>query len=238
MATLNLCIDQGNTRIKIAVFQGPELISSSIISQIQDIPAWLISNDFHVGHSIWSSSADEPSALEIPGKMTVLEPDTPLPVKIEYDNYKSLGNDRKANACAAMVIFPNKNCLVIDAGTCITYDLIRSDKTFIGGAISPGLEMRAKAMHRFTSRLPEIKAPFENLTSGNSTSSCLVSGILHGALLEAEGRIEELSQQLEDLHVLLCGGDASYFESGLKNPTFADSNLTLRGLNEILQFLK
>lgn len=238
MATLNLCIDQGNTRIKVAVFEGAELKSFVVIPQIQEISNWLTTNNYHIANSMWSSSASQSTPVELPGKLIILEANTPLPITIDYDSFESLGNDRKANACAAAAIFPNKNCLVIDAGTCITYDLVRSDKTFVGGAISPGIEMRAKAMHQFTARLPEIKAPFENLTIGKSTHACLHSGVLHAALLEAEGRIAELSQQFEDLHVLLCGGDASYFESGLKNPTFADSNLTLRGLNEILQFLK
>ena len=238
MEAINLCVDQGNTRIKFALFDHDRILHSMVVDTIDELNQWLQGQDIHQLNVIYSTSGQDKSAEIQVSSLLFLDHHTPLPIALHYDSPLTLGNDRKANACGAFALFPGKNSLIIDAGTCITYDIVNKEAVFVGGAISPGIQMKARAMSEFTARLPEILPPFENLTSGQSTSQCLHSGALHGSILEAQGRIDELSQQFDDLHVLLTGGDATYFESALKNATFADSNLTLRGLNEILKHQK
>ena len=147
---------------------------------------------------------------------------------------ETLGVDRIAAVCGAFALFPEKNCLVIDAGSCITYDVLDQKGNYCGGSISPGLEMRLKAMHTFTARLPLVKVNQQVNLIGNSTESCLQSGALYGVLAEIEGIVEKYNQNYAELRVIMCGGDASLFENQLKPTIFVAPDLVLKGLNRIL----
>jgi len=159
----------------------------------------------------------------------------PLPINNRYKTPETLGVDRIAAVCGALEIFPNRNCLVIDAGTAITYDFMDCDKNYWGGAISPGIAMRFKALHTLTERLPLIGATENFQLTGDSTETSIQSGVLYGVIGEMDGFISKYLNLHPDLGVVLTGGDTFFFENNLKQPIFAARELVLSGLNRILQ---
>ena len=160
---------------------------------------------------------------------------TPSPLINAYQSPKTLGSDRLASAVAGNFLHKNKNVLVIDAGTCIKYNFINSDNEFVGGAISPGLEMRFKSINTFTAHLPLLKVEenFKTLIAKNSNDNIL-SGVELGAIAEVNSFIDQYKALYPKIEVILTGGDANFFEKRLKKPIFVDSYLTLKGLNIIL----
>jgi len=233
---MNLVIDYGNTRIKAAVFSGTKLHEKFLFSTSQQLKSFLEKEKFE--HCI-VSSVNEPteevvSWIESTGKKLLLTPSLPTPVNIMYASPATLGVDRIAAVCGAIEIFPERNCLVIDAGTCINYEFIDAGLNYLGGGISPGIKMRFDAMHKFTARLPLIKEFNKVELVGNNTESCMSSGVLNGVLAEVNGIINQYSEKFTDLGVILCGGDAYFFENNLKQPIFAAPDLVLYGLNRIL----
>jgi type III pantothenate kinase len=158
----------------------------------------------------------------------------PLPIQINYKTPETLGVDRIAAVCGAIDIFPNRSSLVIDAGTAITYDFIDGHGNYEGGAISPGIEMRFEALHTFTERLPLVTKNGDLTLIGNSTETCIRSGVLNGVVAEMEGIINNYKQLYPDLGVVLCGGNSFFFENRLKPTIFATPDLVLSGLNRIL----
>ena len=160
---------------------------------------------------------------------------TSLPVKNLYETHETLGKDRLAAVAGAFELFPYENCLVIDAGTCITLDLLNEKGEYLGGNITPGIEMRFKAMNHFTARLPLIERKDQNDWLGKSTETAMRNGGQLGAILEVEGFIEMCRREYKGLNVLLTGGDADFFAKTLKTKIFANQNLVLVGLNKILK---
>jgi type III pantothenate kinase len=171
----------------------------------------------------------------------VLDAALAVPIVKAYDTPQTLGADRVAAAVGATTVFPGQDCLVIDMGTCITADIVDRKHRFQGGIISPGLRMRLQAMSQFTARLPLIpvsELSIDNWPSvvGKNTKQAMSSGVLNGMLFEMDGIISRHREQYPDLKVVICGGDASIFESHLKPPIFAVPELVLRGLNRILEY--
>jgi type III pantothenate kinase len=166
-----------------------------------------------------------------------LDSHTPLPVKILYKTPRKLGKDRIALAVAAYATFPGENVLVIDAGTTITYDVVNNKGEYLGGAISPGIRMRLKALHTFTGKLPLIEEP-DTIPDwvGNDTRSAILSGVLNGVLAETEGFIQSYQARFPQLKIVLSGGDEKYFDKRLKNNIFALPNFVITGLKEILDY--
>jgi len=161
---------------------------------------------------------------------------TPLPIRLKYTTPETLGKDRVAAAVGAFHLFPKENCLVVDAGTCLTLDVVSAEGEFLGGNISPGIEMRLKAMHHFTAKLPLVEK-VETLGDwlGDSTKNAMLNGAELGALLEVEGFIGWCQVKFPSLRVVLTGGDADFFVKHTKTKIFAHQNLVLIGLNQILQ---
>jgi type III pantothenate kinase len=162
----------------------------------------------------------------------------PLPIEIDYETPNTLGIDRIVAAIGAKETFPNKNVLIIDLGTCITYDIVDEFGVFRGGVISPGLKMRMKSMHENTHSLPDISwdwAMYQGLGLGKSTKSCLARGTYQAIIHEIDGFIFDFETIFPKLTVMMTGGDHIHFESKLKEPIFADSNLILKGINRILK---
>ena len=170
--------------------------------------------------------------------MLLLDKKVKLPIIINYDTENTLGQDRIANACAAAAKFPGASSLIIDAGTCITYDVLKKGREFVGGAISPGLQMRFKAMNDYSARLPRLHKLSKSEFPGRSTNESIEAGVHYGILGEIHQFIEETKQSFGQIKVLLTGGDISHFEKAIKYPTFANPKLTLLGLYEILQYSK
>jgi type III pantothenate kinase len=239
-----LVIDIGNSRTKLAIFQGKKLLR---IDKVEKIDLTILSNyleDFQIKNSIISSVKDDVSLFEdfLKEKTNYVRFSALLPNGI-INNYKSpatLGLDRLAAILGAKSLFPNQNCMVIDAGTCITYDAIDRNGIYEGGSISPGLNMRLKAMHEFTGRLPEIALSDYAEWQGYDTVSAMLSGVVNGTYAEIKGFIELYNSKYANLEVVLCGGDAIFFDYRLKNSIFAHAlktvpDLVLIGLNEVIQ---
>lgn len=240
---MNIAIDIGNTRTKAGVFEGRRLHEHFVLegnATVDDLREW--QKKFKPHHCIVSSVKTldmnfENALKELPSAM-LLGPTTDVPLTVRYDSRETLGQDRLCGAVAGAARFPGENVLVIDAGTCITYDIVDSGGHYRGGAIAPGLQMRLNAMHRFTDKLPALTLSGMLDLIGNSTTTCMHMGAERGALLEAEGFIAYFKAHFQGLQVILTGGDGPFFERHIENRIFAAPNLVLEGLNEILLFNK
>lgn len=236
--TMNIVVDSGNTFSKIGWFEGEKLIRYTthlefpeLIRNVQaEMPEYLFFS------SVGRTQEEFEEALGESVQVMGLMPDTPLPITRHYDTPQTLGADRIAAAAGANYLFPGEDLVVIDMGTCITYDLIDRNAAFQGGLISPGVRMRFNAMHTFTKRLPLFEPEKEPDLIGKSTRQAMQSGVMNGTLAEIEGIIERYRHNYPTLRVVLCGGDAAFFESSLKPPIFAVPELVLIGLNRILTY--
>lgn len=233
-----LILDIGNTRTKAAVFNGDQLVDHLTVTGNGDdrLDALARIHGPFQSTMIASVAGTEPELdSKLFGKLIRVRSGLKLPLKITYRTPETLGADRLANAVGAIHINPGRNTLVLDAGTCIKYDLITADGSYPGGMISPGIAMRFKALHKFTGKLPNLKndGTVPSLI-GQSTDGSMRSGVVNGALLEAEGVIHKLETEYGQLDVILTGGDAGLFEGTLKNTIFAAPYLTLTGLKVIL----
>jgi type III pantothenate kinase len=240
---MKLIIDIGNSYAKIAVFDGAEIVEMKVAEdigsrQIEDI----LSNQPKIKSAIMSDvrgqSHDISKLLSQQFFFIELDHSTPVPFINLYKTPETLGKDRIAGATAAVKMFPGQNVLVIDAGTCITYDLINNKSEYLGGAISPGIKMRYKAMHDFTGKLPLVNFTDENIPEliGNSTNNSIFSGVQRAVLLEVGAMISEYQSAFQGLKIVLSGGDYFYFDKNLKSNIFAAPNIVLTGLKEILDF--
>ena len=233
---MNIAIDYGNSSAKVGVFDGRQLVERKIFGSQEELRGFL--QNFSAGCLIVSSVSVDAAEVASWGKSVsqrfVLTSNLPLPVKNQYATPNTLGVDRLAGVCGAQAMFPGKSSLVIDAGTCITYDFLTRSGEFLGGGISPGLKMRFQAVHTFTKRLPLVSTHGHPPLIGDSTETCIQSGIENGLVAEIDGIVAEYAAQFSDLHVILTGGDAPFFENRLKAPIFAVPELVLSGLNSIL----
>lgn len=231
----NLVIDIGNSRIKSALFVGNVMVGDYIFMELEAaIPFW----QSMVFESCLISSVkftEEELSDKINFPFIFLSHSTTFPLLNGYLTPKTLGLDRIAAAIGAWEMAGNKPVLAIDMGSCITYEFIDELAIYRGGAISPGLQMRAKAMNSFTARLPlvEVKEKPENPT-GNSTVSCIQSGIWYGVEYELSGHIEAYRLKNPEIKIYICGGDSLFFDSLAKGHIFVVPNLVLHGLNCIL----
>ena len=239
---MNLIVDVGNSYVKFAVFQQGKLLHKIATELIHFNEVFkTICDDFpNIDKTIVSSVGKlEPShieALKKNGTVLVLNSEVNLPFENLYKTPKTLGVDRIALVSASVNQFPDANVLIIDAGTCITYDFINSKNQYFGGAISPGIRLRYQSLHNLTANLPLLDTEIPKNIIGSSTSEAIHSGVIHGVLKEIEGVIEEYQKKYSDLTVILTGGDANFLSNQLKNSIFANSNFLLEGLNFILEF--
>ncbi|MEN7546740.1 type III pantothenate kinase [Rapidithrix thailandica] len=234
---MNAAIDLGNTHCKIGIFDGDQLIDQLSTSHLKDVRKVLLQHD--VQHVILSKVGHyTPNFLEeltSSFQLILLDHQTHLPIRIRYKTPSTLGADRIAAVVGAYRLYPGATNLVIDLGTCITYDVVDAEGTYQGGGISPGIHMRFQALHHFTAGLPSLSTPDpEAPFVGASTEECIQAGVLHGVWFEIEGFIEKYSQLFGGINVVLCGGDSIFFESKLKPHIFVNRNLTMWGLNRIL----
>lgn len=240
---MNIAIDIGNTRTKVGVFEDRHLRHHFVLegnATIEDLAGW--QKKFKSHHCIISSVKTldmnfENAARALPSVM-LLGATTKVPLTVHYDSRENLGQDRLCGAVAGAARFPGENVLVMDAGTCITYDIVDSSGNYRGGAIAPGVQMRLNAMHKFTDKLPALTVSGMLDPIGNSTATCMHMGAERGALLETEGFIAYFQARFDGLKVILTGGDGPFFERHVENRIFAAPNLVLEGLNEILLFNK
>lgn len=238
---MNLIIDVGNTLVKLALFQGDVMVDkkefpkSKIYSEVKKIV-----KAKHPKQAIISSVGKLPEFLvkRLTDLTPILNVDSTvkLPFKNLYKTPLTIGSDRLALAAAAAIQYRNNNVLVIDAGSCITYDFIDKDGNYLGGGISPGLSMRYKALNTFTAKLPLLKPSPPDTLFGDTTLTSIHSGTFGGLLKELDGIISDYKKNYTDLTVILTGGDAKLLANRLKNSIFANSNFLLEGLNSLLEF--
>jgi type III pantothenate kinase len=159
-----------------------------------------------------------------------------FPFKNKYATPKTLGVDRMILATGATLFYPNQNRLIIDAGTCITYDFVDDKDNYLGGAISPGLRLRYESLHQFTSKLPLLTFEEPEELIGSSTTQSIHSGVVNGLICEIDGFIDRYKQQYENFTIILTGGDTVFLAKRLKNTIFANSNFLLESLNQFFQY--
>ncbi|MGB3142886.1 MAG: type III pantothenate kinase [Maribacter sp.] len=241
---MNLIIDAGNTAIKLAVFKKKEIVHLDTISQngfleaIKKLFGQFPKINAAIVSSVGSLSKQEMKAVAVFCKLHELSHASKLPFKNSYASPQTLGVDRMALVTAAYYHNPHHNHLVIDAGTCITYDMINDFDEYLGGAISPGVQMRYNAMHVQTAKLPRLEKTEILDFIGNTTENCMHSGVVNGVALELDGAINQYKARFKDLTVILTGGDAQFLCNRLKNTIFADSKFLLKGLNYLLEYNK
>lgn len=239
---MNLIMDIGNTATKLAVFQSDKMIQVQTVAttnMLAEVEA-LLKKFSRVKHGLLSSVKMiddlELKRLQKLLPIKILDVSFQLPFKNAYDTPHTLGVDRLALMAAAVQQYSKRNVLVIDAGSCVTYDFMDSNQNYLGGAISPGVEMRYKALETFTSNLPILEKTPPNQRIGSSTEASIHSGVIHGLLHEMEGTIKEYQNKYPDLTVILTGGDTDFLCKQFKISIFANSNFLLEGLNFLLEF--
>ncbi len=239
---MNLLIDIGNTRSKIAVWEGEKKLQEFNFKQLEiDYLEKLIKYSFHIDKAILSSVVDVD--FKIINFLTnrlknfvVLDGNTKTPIINHYRSRSTLGSDRIAAVTGANYLYPGQNLLVIDSGTAITFDWVSSEAEHLGGNISPGFDMRFLALHNFTGKLPLIDKCTQWDFVGNNTTSAIVAGVQNGIVFEVNGYIEYAQRNFDNFLVILTGGNIEYFVNQIKNPIFVHSDLLFVGLNRILNY--
>lgn len=239
---MNLIVDIGNTRAKLAVMERGEVVAQRSVGRLCEADLdGLLSAWPAVRRAIVSSSRG--AAAEAAGWLRrrlgcVVEFDarTPVPVGNAYATPETLGRDRLAAAVGAATRCPGRNALIVDFGTAITVDLLTADGVFRGGCISPGATTRFRALHDYTAALPLCGACEEWAPLGATTRSAVEAGVMQGIAFEIEGHVREAQRRYDDLCIFFTGGEAKYFAKRIKNTIFADCNLVFCGLNRILEY--
>lgn len=241
---MNLVVDIGNTFIKFAVFEKNEIVfdesfkPDAFTSKVKELFNWNPKIKRAIFSSVGEPNKKYLAVLTLFCKVHVLTHKSKVPYKNSYATPQTLGIDRIALATAAYYYDLHKNKLVIDAGTCITFEMVNDFDEYLGGAISPGIEMRYRAMHEQTSALPLLKKEIPIDLIGNTTESSMHSGVVNGVCSELDGIIDQYASRFKDLTVILTGGDAHFLSKRLKNTIFADSKFLLKGLNYLLEYNK
>lgn len=239
---INLVIDIGNTRTKLALFNQHDLMFNVPVEHLTVAHLQML-KDEHVQMNkaiLCSTKKVDKELVEFLEQnfeqFIELDHNTKLPIANLYETPETLGKDRLAAAIGANELFPDQNILVVDAGTAITYDFVSAENQYLGGNISPGMQMRFKALHQFTGRLPLIVNSANFSEIGKNTEEAVRGGVQNGILFEIEKTIDVFSNKYDDLQVILTGGDSVFISQLLSENLMVHLNLTLIGLNKILEF--
>lgn len=237
-----LTVDVGNTRIKGAVFEGDILVEYFVFekNELQKKIKNILKKYKKTTHLVVASvgNIEKESFLELEKEVKIhfVSHQDSFPFVNSYETPQTLGIDRMVLAAGATLQYPNQNRLVIDAGTCVTYDFIDENDNYLGGAISPGLRLRYEALHNFTSKLPLLSLDEPKHFIGKSTSESIHSGVVNGLVCEIDGFINEYKGQCLKFIIILTGGDTEFLAKRLKNTIFANSNFLLESLNRTFQY--
>ena len=235
---MNLTIDIGKTHTKLGFFDGLELQLTQKFSSAEIIPWQSILNTHKITHSILSHVGNTRLDLETLYNNThcvEVHHKLQLPFTSDYNPFTNLGIDRVVSLAAAANSFPHENVLIIDAGTCITYDLITAKAHHIGGVISPGLMMRYQSMHRFTHQLPNLEIQEPSSFPSTNTEEAMHHGVISSVIAEMEAFISRFETSIPIFRIILTGGDAGFLSKRLKNGILADENFLAIGLNLLLE---
>ncbi|MEL1252795.1 type III pantothenate kinase [Flavobacterium sp. DGU38] len=237
-----LTIDVGNTRIKAAVFEGDSVLGKFVFekNQLEKKIKNILEKFQNCSDLVVASvgNVEKQSFLTFEKQLNIhfLTHENAFPFVNKYATPKTLGIDRMVLAAGAVLQFPKQNRLVIDAGTCVTYDFIDESDHYLGGAISPGLQLRYETLHNFTAKLPLLELEVPESYIGNSTAQSIHSGIVNGFVYEIDGFIDEYRRNFSNFIIILTGGDTDFLAKRLKNTIFANSNFLLESLNQIFQY--
>lgn len=238
---MQLIIDVGNTRVKAAIYKG-DVLQAKHHFALQDFSeevgefAGLYPIKKAIISSVGRLTDEQARSVQLRFPTIVLSHNTRLPFTNDYGTPETLGVDRMALVAAFMQSYPKKNGLIIDAGTCITYDFITNKGSYKGGAISPGLRLRYETLNRLTVNLPLLEKQMPDSIIGTSTEESIHSGVVQGTLLEIDGAINHYKEHYNVDTVIITGGDGEFLAKRLKNSIFAHSNFLLEGLNYILTY--
>ncbi|MBN2772794.1 MAG: type III pantothenate kinase, partial [Prolixibacteraceae bacterium] len=239
---MNLVIDIGNTRTKFYIFNRGELAVSVPVDEFKPEYIDLLKNEYpQLDQAIISAVKKYPEEIKALLKRNFdifieLDYKTPLPIQNNYKSRETLGNDRIATAVGANFLYPDSNLLIIDAGSAITFDFISEKGVFLGGNISPGINMRFNALNNFTGNLPLVGLEDTDILFGNTTETAIRAGVQNGIIYEVDNTISLFKEFYKNLKVIITGGDANFFDKKLKNSFFVNFNLTGIGLNRILEY--
>ncbi len=237
-----LAVDIGNTRVKASVFESDSsIVNDAFVKDLFRKKIENILNDFQdVTHlvvaSVGNMNMEEFFYFENRVKIHLISNQDSFPFKNLYKTPLTLGIDRMVLASGAVMQFPKQNRLVIDAGTCVTYDFVDKDDNYQGGAIAPGLRLRYESLHQFTAKLPLLTFENPEYLIGKTTNESIHSGVVNGFVYEIDGFIQEYLNRYPELTIILTGGDAEFLAKRLKNTIFANSNFLLESLNRTFQF--
>ena len=238
---MKLIIDIGNTVTKMVAFRGEEPVDEVRMESgaLSGMAAFLGRYAFRsgiIGSVRDLTSSEQETLSRLPFPLLKLSHDTPIPIANRYRTPETLGSDRLAAVVGASALKPGKDILIIDAGTCITYEVIDARGNYWGGNIAPGMQMRLKALHEFTARLPLVEAEGEVPGMGYDTETAIRSGVLRGMKYEIEGYIKSMRAKFPNLLVFLTGGNHISFDTNIRNIIFSDKYIVPRGLNKILDY--
>jgi type III pantothenate kinase len=237
---MNLIVDIGNTSTKLAVYKGSKKVSSARINDLSCEEFEQKLSDKRIKKVIVSSVKRLPHFVtdllvsHIP-VVHIMSHKSKLPFKNGYDTPETLGTDRIAGIAGAYNLYPGENILVIDAGTAITYDYLLGN-IYKGGNIAPGLEMRFKALHRYTGKLPLLSLTEDYVSPGNNTYNAILTGVINGSIYEINEYIRTFEKKHKKSRVILAGGDSGYLKEKLSKPVIWSPDLVLDGLNYILEY--
>jgi len=242
---MNLCIDQGNSRTKVAIFDADGKVVNDWMFRSKDFHAADVEKIFKFNSNITSSIISsviniDPSVVNTLNRLSkhfvLFDSTTQIPIANHYATPNTLGQDRMAAAVGACELLPDKNLLVIDIGSAVTYDYVSATDGFMGGNIAPGLKMRLRALRYFTGKLPKVETTENELIPlfGDNTRDAMAAGVINGLCFEIKGYMQELKERIGDFSVVLTGGNANYFRSRLPNNIVFERRLVLIGLNRIL----
>ncbi len=237
---MQLCIDAGNTHIKYAIFKKRRMVHKTISDTFDLTILRGLLDTYLPKRAIISSVRPLPKQwtkhLQKVVPTTILSYKTPLLLKLDYKTPETLGSDRIAAAVGAWHHFKSQNMLIVNAGTCVTFDIVTEKGVYKGGAIAPGIEIRYKALHHFTAKLPFVTQRAPVRITGKSTAESINAGVLNHLCFEVEGAILFYAKHFKNLKVALTGGSSSFLAKRLKSSIFAAPDLVLNGLNEILLY--
>ncbi len=243
---MNICIDQGNSRTKVALFDAEgKVVKSFVYKSFSSADAERLFRLYPISDSIISSVVNLESSMvntlnRLSRRFVLFDHETPVPIQNDYDSPATLGHDRLAAAVGANYLLPDENLLIIDAGSAITYDFLTADGHFVGGNIAPGIKMRLSVLRQMTKKLPQVETEENELIPlfGKNTRDAIAAGVIRGIVFEVKGYMRTVSEKVPHFETILTGGNAPYIINNVQTPVRMERNLVLIGLNRILEYNK
>ena len=239
---MHLILDIGNTTVKYHLFQKGRLVKAAVVDTVEELSPFLFEEFSNITHLVYADVRGLYTLQQLQALFPTLTvanvKSLTLPFDSLYMTPTTLGDDRLALVAAAVKKYPKQDCLIIDAGSCLTFDFISAAGKYLGGAISPGLQMRYKSLHHFTGKLPLVNGETPPALYGDSTERSICAGVMHGILHEIEGQMNAYQKKYPSLTVILTGGDGLSLSKSVKNTIFAEPNFLAEGLNFLLEYNK